>query len=202
MEWLRSIDESWFRAIHERWHRDWLDPVFWVVSSSGLGWVQPALIVLFGFLLRSGNSFKESLRRNFGAWGWPLLLSYALSGSLNTFLIKRLIERDRPSNLAWAHPQETAYFGSFPSGHTATSFGIAVMALFLTRGTRLAWLGWLSIFWACMVGVSRVYRGVHWPTDVLGGALCGMVGASLAILILRLLSRKPSDVAEKDIEPS
>lgn len=174
---------------------DWLQPIFWVISSTGLGWVQVVLILLLLPLRRAWNEtpmgalriFQMPLRLRREDWRQyvgPLLLSFTLASILNTGILKRVIVRDRPSNYTWAIPQESVYHNSFPSGHTATSFAIATMLLYLTAGTRNRKYAWLSLGWACLVGFSRVYRGVHWPTDVLGGAMVGIASASLAMLLL------------------
>lgn len=195
MQALWELDQSLFRAIHLGWHRDWLDPLFFVVSSSGLGWIQVLLILsLLPWKSAWDNApagilrvVKTPLRLRRTHWKdlvGPLLLAYLLASIINTGILKNVIERERPSNLAWAVPQETFFYNSFPSGHTATSFGIASMLLFLTAGRSKAWVGWLALAWAAMVGLSRIYRGVHWPTDVLGGALVGLGSACLALLLL------------------
>lgn len=122
---------------------------------------------------------------------WPLLLSLALGGILGAQGVKHFVPRDRPSNLPWAHPQEPLYFNSFPSGHTTSSFALATMLILLTRGTRHAWKGYVALALACLIGVSRIYRGVHWPTDVIGGALLGTVFACAIYLALNALGRLP-----------
>lgn len=116
----------------------------------------------------------------------PLLLAFSFASILNTGILKNVVERDRPSNYVWALPQETVRFNAFPSGHTATSFAIATMLVFLTFGSEKAWIGRGAMVWAMLVGLSRIYRGVHWPTDVLGGALVGVGSACLAFLLLGL----------------
>ena len=195
MQTLWELDQSLFRTIHQGWHQDWLDPVFWVISSTGLGWVQVVWILLLLPWRAAWNQapagpfriFQMPLRvrrEDWKSYVGPLLLSFLLASILNTGILKNVIERDRPSNFVWSLPQEQIYHSSFPSGHTATSFAIAMMLLFLTSGTHHRKFGWLALAWACLVGFSRVYRGVHWPTDVLGGAMVGVASASLAILLL------------------
>ncbi|HRK21687.1 MAG TPA: phosphatase PAP2 family protein [Fimbriimonadaceae bacterium] len=186
MQALWELDQSVFRTIHLGWHRDWLDPVFFVISSTGLGWVQ--VLAILGLLpWRRGWRIR---RADWRPYAGPLLLAFLVSSILNTGILKKVIERDRPSNLADAIPQETFFYNSFPSGHTASSFGIAMMAVYLTWGTDRAWIGRWAMVWACLVGLSRIYRGVHWPSDVLGGALVGIGAASLVALML-----KPSRIA-------
>lgn len=185
MSSLWALDQALFRQIHLGWHRDWLDPVFFVVSSTGLGWVQ-TILILAALPWRKAASRRPSRLR--GA-DWrpavsPLLLAFGLASLINTGILKKAIPRDRPSNLPDAVPQESFFHNSFPSGHTATSFAIAATLCYLTWRTPRAWIGWLALVWAALVGLSRIYRGVHWPTDVLGAMCVGIGCAALAAIIL------------------
>ena len=175
MDRLWELDQTLFRQIHLGWHRDWLDPVFWVLSTSGLGSVQSlALLGLIWFVWRNRPQDRTPL---------ALFIAFTIAGLINTAFLKNLVPRERPSLLADTIPQETFFHDSFPSGHTATSFGIAAMLLLLTIKGPRAWAGWLAMIWAALVGLSRIYRGVHWPSDVIAGALIGLAAACLVYLV-------------------
>lgn len=192
MESLWQFDQSLFRSIHVDLHRDWLDPVFWVISSTGLGWLQVIVILLvplavdLGHELRRRPFFKAVLScwKNPAFAVWPLVLTAAVSGLFFAQGVKRLIAaRERPSLLDYANPQEGFLHNSFPSGHTTTSFAIAFMLFFLTWRTDKAWIGRYAFVWATLVGISRIYRGVHWPTDILGGIFAGLLSSSVVFLL-------------------
>lgn len=191
MDGLWRFDQEAIRSIHLGLNHPILDAIFFVISSTGLGWVQILLILLA--TVRWGSVFSGRTRINPGApaptrasWSRlgltvPLIAGYIATGIVNS-VIKQGIERERPSNLAWAAPQETFFYNSFSSGHTSTSFGVATVLWWLTRGTPYAWVGRVGWVWAALVGFSRVYRGVHWPTDVVAGAAVGVVmGTAVAI---------------------
>lgn len=115
----------------------------------------------------------------------PLLTAYAATGIVNT-VIKQSIPRDRPSLMPWVNAMEEVRYHSFSSGHTATAFGIAACLFWVTRDTPFASWGRWGWVWAALVGFSRMYVGVHWPSDVLCGAAVGVLGGTwVAWLFLR-----------------
>lgn len=182
MEDLSRLDLQVFRLIHQTWHQSWLDPLFWVISSTGLGWVQSLLAISVALAFSNGSDFKARFTDP-QFFVWPILfMVIAYSGTVPQ-IFKQLADRERPSNLPWAVPQETFFHHSFPSGHTTSSFAIAFYLFFVWRGTPRAIWGWVALLWASLVGFSRIYRGVHWPSDVLGGIAVGLMGAGIALLI-------------------
>ena len=172
MDGAAGWEQALFRWVHIGLHRAWLDPICWLLSTSGLGWVQ-GLLMLPLLIWRSTRPLFA-----------PMLGMLIVFGtSINLF--KLWVPRERPSNLWWAHPQESVYHTSgFPSGHSTTSFAIAVLIALIYFPTSRRWVAYVALAWACAVGFSRVYRGVHWPTDVLGGALLGTLGACLTYLLM------------------
>jgi len=144
-------------------------------------------------------------RRRFLLGALALLVSSIGGGILNGSL-KHLYHRARP---------EPAFYHlgySFPSGHAMSAIIVyGFVAYLLARGTegRYRILIWVAaIFMTLLVGFSRVYLGVHYPSDVLGGYLAGACWLAGCILSLRLMerrlpspSRKPPDIAIGELPP-
>ena len=102
--------------------------------------------------------------------GINMTLSLALS-SVHTYALKHIIDRPRPDV---CYPEIDAYRNeqhySFPSGHTSNAF---VTATSLSLNFRKWYVVVPAYAWACSVGYSRMHLGMHYPSDVLGGALLG-----------------------------
>ncbi|WP_457619929.1 phosphatase PAP2 family protein [Methanopyrus sp.] len=125
--------------------------------------------------------------------GWTYLrnriTSYVLATAvigtlLVTVVLKALVGEPRPFVLHVVSPLTNPGepYGSFPSGHTSRSFALAA-AYHLERRDALTAILWI---WAALVGFSRVVLGVHWPHDVIGGAL---IGITIAVATHRLWVR-------------
>jgi len=115
-----------------------------------------------------------------------VLIVLAVADSSVNLLLKSWIGRVRPCNV-FPHVHLLAgcsHSGSFPSSHAANIFAAGTI---LTFFYRRVWLIWLAI--AVTVSFSRIYVGVHYPLDVLGGAAYGILLGVLILLISKSIFR-------------
>lgn len=171
MEALSPLEGPILLWIQEALRQPWLDPIVSVytkLGDHGLVWIALCVLMLL----------------------WPKTRRAGLAGACGlvmsllctNIIIKPLVERTRP----WLVIEGLVPLvtegdpNSFPSGHTSASFSCAVA--WLTTLPR-TWAKGLALAGALLMGLSRLYVGVHFPSDVLCGALvgifCGWVGATV-----------------------
>lgn len=165
MQSLALLDVQLFHLINHQWISPVLDALFvfatWVGKRSWL------FIVAVPFLWVRGGKRER----------WYALLAIAaiaFSDSLPTHVLKSYFARPRPFNtmidVRLLVPVEHISLYSFPSNHAANMFALATLTFFLYPKRRFSWaLAALAV----LISYSRVYVGVHYPSDVLGGAGLG-----------------------------
>lgn len=171
----------------------WLHGMARDVTSMGSMTVLAILVlIVMGYLL---------MRRQYRAT--LLILVATAGGTLLSSLLKYLFERERPRIVEHL---DVVYLHSFPSGHSMLS-----TVVYLTLGALLGRVisGWrmrayfllVAVVLAVLVGVSRVYLGVHYPTDVLAGWAAGFAWATFCWQVARYLQRHGTVEPVADDEP-
>lgn len=169
LEMIQNMDEAVLRWIGEHLRADWLDPamVFYTkLGNAGALFIAAAVLLLL----------FRSMRRAGAAAGVGMTL-----GLLATNLaLKPLVSRARPWVVmeGWQALVTSSDMNSFPSGHTTAAFAFAAA---LCAVLPQKWAKAAALIAAALMGGSRLYVGVHFPTDVLTGAvigtICGLLGA-------------------------
>lgn len=167
----------------------WLEGSF--IDLTALGGptvVTLVVLVVAGFLLLQAR-YRTA---------WFVVVTW-LSGEVVNTAMKHAFNRPRPTIVP--HLRE-AFSSSFPSGHAMESaivyltLGAILMRVAETRITKLYCFG-IAILLTVLVGASRVYLGVHYPTDVIGGWTIGFAWASICWLVEERLESSAGIVREK-----
>lgn len=172
LERLLHFDTQFFRLINDKWHNsffDWLMPFMRTPSF----WT-PLYIFLLLFI--AFNNKKNT--------GWLILfavITAALTDQVSSTLIKHNIHRVRPcaeeAIALWRRVLVTCGGNSsFTSSHAANHFGLAVF-LYLTVKDLFGKYIFLLFIWAALICYAQVYVGVHYPFDVICGAIVGSIVA-------------------------
>ncbi len=186
-----DFDVKLFRSINNR-RTDMLNKTLKVTDKS----VLPAAFVLPAGMIIYGRAADKPFEENTGV----LLALSEVTNFVLTFGLKNVVRRERPyKTLDNVHHRNLSIADeySFPSNHTGTAFSIATT--FALRYTKYPQLYVPMYFWGLVVGYGRIYWGMHYPSDVLGGALLGSLSA-ITIYSLRaeIIKAKNKLLGEND----
>lgn len=146
---------------------------FTIIGEAGMLWI--ALALMF-FVIK-----KTRLM------GWTMFQALAFEGIISELIIKNLVQRQRPflyrPEIDTIVNRPTSF--SFPSGHTCTAFACST-AIFCYNKK----LGIAAYILSVLIGFSRNYFFIHFPTDVLCGAIEGILLGLLAAVVVKWLNEK------------
>ena len=165
-------------------HNSFWDEVMWFISGK-YEWI-PLYVILLGVII-----WKFRMKSILVILMIPILITAA--DQISVKLFKEVFERLRPChNPEIQHLVHTVNnkcggkFG-FVSSHAANSFALAgFLSLIFTN----KWFNLFILFWAAVVSYSRVYLGVHYPGDILVGALLGLIIGYLVYLLFQFIERR------------
>lgn len=189
MEGLLQIEGNILLWIQESLRSDFLDPIVKFITHSGdHGYLWIVLLLILFCIPKT--------RRAALIGAVTLILTFVITN----LCLKPWIARTRPYEVIEGLTRiiEKQSDRSFPSGHTANSMAVGVSLWLISRkyemlGDKKLYFpksaGWVVLIWSILVGLSRLYVGVHFPTDVLGGAIIAIVD-SLIMYHLYLYIRK------------
>lgn len=187
--WLNTVfagfDASVTLAVHKLYEiaGGFFTPFMEAVSFLGKGGI--CLIILSLLLIL----FKKTRR-----FGTAMLLGLAIGALFTNLFLKIAVARPRPyadesslfHQLWLIMGQHTESDKSFPSGHTTAAFA-SMVPVFLVGRKRISWT---ALIFAFLMGISRIYLVVHYPSDVLGGLVVGVIAGIVGTLIAKKLPEK------------
>ncbi len=177
LETLLNLDGGFLLFLQESVRNPILDNIMIFITSLGNGgmiWIAATIVLLIPKKTRKAG----------------IMSAVALLGSLiiNNNIVKNIVQRPRPfvtfTDLQIIIPTPSEF--SFPSGHTSSSFAAA--AVFYRHLPKK--LGLPAVILAGLIGFSRLYVGVHYPTDVIAGVLMGILLSYLAEYLVNLFVKK------------
>lgn len=175
-QWLLHIDGGILLWLQDVVRNGILDPIFMVytkLGDAGLLWIALSLLML---------CFPKTRKA-----GFVSLVAMLLGLLCTNVVLKHLVGRTRPWLVVEGLTALVAEHdpNSFPSGHTCAAFA-AASAWCRTLPRR--WMKIVAVVMAALMGFSRLYVGVHFPTDVLAGMVVGLFCGQLAWLIWKRLA--------------
>lgn len=177
MNWITNIDVSILLFIQEYIRMDWMDGIWKFITFLGdAGWFW----ITLGVVLLIPKKTRKI--------GFMALLALGLGALITNVTLKPLIARTRPFDLVEAIVPlvERPHDFSFPSGHTCASFACAAVYYKMLPKKY----GVPAVVLAALIGLSRLYVGVHYPTDVLGGLIVGIVSGMAVCYGMKKIEEK------------
>lgn len=183
IEKLKAIDEELFIWLNS-FHADWLDPIVFQMTET-VTWI-PFYGILIYFIYRADHK---------GIW-WVLggaALTILISDQVTSGLMKPFFERLRPCHeerldgVIHNYGRCGGLFG-FVSSHAANTFAIATF-LNLKIRDNLPYLKWIFL-WAFIISYTRIYLGVHYPFDILLGAVIGVAAGWVSWFLIVIVRRE------------
>ena len=183
-DFFAGFDESITLAVHKLYTLagGFFTPFFEGVSVLGKGGIFLILLSALLMLYRPSRRF-----------GTSMLLGLTIGFAITNLFLKVAIARPRPYTdtdsvfyqLWLTVNQHTESDKSFPSGHMTAACASMIPLVILAR----PWQKILAALFAILMGLSRIYLCVHFPSDVLGGLIVGVFAGCMAVLIARKLPR-------------
>ena len=181
--WQRLQD--WDRSLFLTLNHDLVNPLFDTVLPyfrDSVFW-SPLYLFIMAFMMM--NFGKKGIW-----WGISFVATVAIADLLGTYAFKETIQRIRPCNDPVMSEQVRLLLQrcpggySFLSNHAANHFGLATFMVLTFKPIFKQWV-YLAYLWALLICFAQIYVGVHYPTDIIAGALLGTAAGYLTASVYR-----------------
>lgn len=191
IEQLKIWDEDLFLWLNS-FHTDWLDVINFQLSQTYTWLPFYAILIFFIYKVEPKNSW------------WVIggvALTILISDQFTSGFMKPFFERLRPCHderwdgIIHNYLRCGGLYG-FASSHAANTFGLAAFLNLKMKG-KLRFLPWLFL-WAAVISYTRIYLGVHYPLDILVGALVGIAAGLISWFVIVFVRREILKMVLKD----
>ena len=169
IEIFKKVDNTILRWINVKFRNKTFDKIMPIITSAGnLGiiWIVISVLLI--------------TKKDYRVLGQTILIALVNTTIIGEGIIKNIVKRKRPfygdddKELLISRP--ITY--SFPSGHTASSFAVATVFIKTDNAASLE-----IMLLACLIAFSRIYLGVHYPSDVIGGGIIGTLCGLITVML-------------------
>lgn len=169
IEIFKKVDNTILRWINVKFRNKTFDKIMPIITSAGnLGiiWIVISVLLI--------------TKKDYRVLGQTILIALVITTIIGEGIIKNIVKRKRPfygnddKELLISRP--ITY--SFPSGHTASSFAVATVFIKTDNAASLE-----IMLLACLIAFSRIYLGVHYPSDVIGGGIIGTLCGLITVML-------------------
>ncbi len=183
-EGLSLLNEPIYQTLRALYSDKWVD---FAVFVTGLG--QPSILLPVGAVVGIWFFFNKKYTAMF-CWLGTIAVAETIG-----FGLRPIIEMPRPEGLM----QLTTEY-SYPSGHSLTAtliYGLSAAFIHQAVNVGHRWIAWfISILLIMLISFSRLYIGVHWFTDIIGGITLGIACVALGMLVFRRIEPNPPSIRD------
>lgn len=175
LKFINYLDTSLFYLINHNMKNMYFDIIMPFITNPRNFYI---LFLIIWFLMVFSSKYRYRIA------GWSIIIAVAISDVLSSKILKHLILRPRPFEvLPDVYKLVSSAGPSFPSSHAVNSFTVATLITLFLKNPVYTTIAFIVAF---LSGFSRIYVGVHYPLDVIAGAI---IGVFLGIIFYKIVKK-------------